>query len=100
MVPSFGELKTTFGEDQFVYVLQSPRIRKDRLNTLRATAMTTLGSTAVHVLEAVEAGSVTGSGLTAAALKKALALRVRQTNGKRPTEAYAGFTVEIMEYDN
>ena len=99
VVPSFGELKARFIEEQFIYLLQSPTIRKDKLTTLRAMAITTPRSTVTHVVEAVEASAVTGTGLLAGTLKKALAVRVRQTNGKRPTEAFAGFTVEITEYD-
>lgn len=97
--PSFGNLKTRFIEEQFIYLLQSPNIRKDKLTTVRAMAITTPGSTVTHVVEAVEASAVTGTGLPAGTLKKALALRVRQSNGKRPTESFAGFTVEITEYD-
>ncbi len=99
-IPAFGELIATVVEDQFVYVLQSPLIQKDKLNVLRATAITTPGSTVVHVVETIEAGSVTGGNISSAALKRALALRVRQSNGKPPTTAFKGFTVEITAYDN
>lgn len=97
--PSFGDLKATFVEEQFIYLLQSPNIRKDKLTTVRAMAITTPGSTVTHVVEAVEASAVTGTGLPAGTLKKALALRVRQSNGKRPTESFTGFTVEITRFD-
>lgn len=99
-IPAFGELTATGVDDQFVYVLQSPLIQKDKLNVLRATAITTPGSSVVHVVEAIEASSVRGGNIPSVALKRALALRVRQTNGKPPTTAFKGFTVEITEYRN
>lgn len=97
--PSFGDLKTRFIEEHFIYLLQSPNIQKDKLTTVRAMAITTPGSTVTHVVEAVEASAVAGTGLPAGTLKEALAVRIRQSNGKRPTESFAGFTVEITRYD-
>lgn len=98
VVPSFGELRARFLENQFIYLLQSPHIRKDRLTIIRATAITTPGSSVSHVIEAIEASANT-LGLPAATLRNALAVRVRQSNGRQPTQSFSGFTVEITEYD-
>ena len=97
--PTVGSLKVKFVEGQNVYVLQSPNIRPGKLNTLRGTAITTPGSTVTHMVEEVAVATLTGTGLSQPVLRKSIAIRVRQGNGKPPTEAYRGFTVEITEYD-
>jgi hypothetical protein len=97
---TFGNLTVSLLQPLNVYLLNSTNIQPGKLYTLRATAMTTPDSTVAHVLETVAVDAVPSTGLSSAEITRTLALRVRRGDGKPPTTAYKGFTVEITEYDN
>jgi hypothetical protein len=95
---TFGNLAVKQLAPQNIYLLTSPNIQPGKLHTLRAATMTTPDSTVTHVVETVAVDELTGTGLSRAEMKRTLALRVRRGDGKPPTSAYQGFTVEITEY--
>jgi hypothetical protein len=99
-VATFGNLTVRLLQPQNIYLLTSPNIQAGKLYTTRATAMTTPTSTVAHVLETVAVDALSNTGLSSVEVSRSLALRVRRGDGKLPTSAYKGFTVEITEYHN
>lgn len=100
MATTFGNLSARLLQAQNIYLLNSSNIHPGKLYTLHATAMTTLDSAVTHVLETVAIDALPSTGLSSAEIKRTLALRVRRGDGKQPTMAFKGFTVEITAYDN